>query len=194
MTDVTLREETNLVHALLASRKQTKSYLEISTYRYGSLWVYGQAFEPGTRLCCVNSDSGWETWCEDELECTAGRLWNRGYPTQIFYADSQEESTSDAVWNLWARDRDIDVILVDTDHGFDGTVRNLELYVPMLGRGGTLLLHDILGQEGSKMAWDHLKVNRKHYGLASASFDTIEVDERCGMGVVTKDPGPGHRV
>ena len=189
-----LEKEAGLVHELLSLRKQTKSYLEIGGYCGGSLWIYGQAFVPATRLCSVNDNNEGETCDASELEYTAGRLVNRGYPTQIFHADSQEESTANAVWNLWAQDQDVDVILVNADHTLDGTVRNLELYVPMLGRSGTLLLHNILGQEGSGLAWDHLKVHRKHYGLASAFFETIEIDDRYGMGVVTKDPGPGHRV
>ena len=80
-----------------------------------------------------------------------------------------------------------DVLFIDTDHTYEHTLAELRRYVPLVGEGGVVLMHDTL------LTWDH-----REYQVAKA-LDTYcaetgrswaEISEgRYGLGEILKPNG-----
>lgn len=72
-------------------------------------------------------------------------------------------------------DKEIDVLLIDGDHSYNGVKADYEKYVPFVRKGGIILIHDIGHLAGLKKFWDELNVPKISLPLY-----------RFGMGIIEK--------
>jgi cephalosporin hydroxylase len=86
----------------------------------------------------------------------------------------------------------VDVVFIDTDHAYDHTLRELELYVPRVRTGGVVLLHDTENEDPAAMG-EHIGM-QPPFPVAAAIEDyceehgmTWENDVRSwGMGTIQR--------
>ena len=75
-------------------------------------------------------------------------------------------------------DKEIDVLLIDGDHSYEGAKADYEKYVPFVHKGGLILMHDVThaGCQGVKKLWDEIKLPKIMFLLS-----------KSGMGIIVKE-------
>lgn len=74
-----------------------------------------------------------------------------------------------------------DIVFVDTSHEYDQTVKEIEIWTPILKEGGRMLFHDTLSRrEGVGIPVEQFVKNRKN------RWDYYNIDVTTGLGVLTK--------
>jgi predicted O-methyltransferase YrrM len=113
-------------------------YLEIGSYMGGSLATYGGAMPAGSVLIAVDRPK--TPAIRANLEGVAAEMRDR-YACELILGDSRAPATFERASACLA-DRKIDVLLVDGDHSVSGCTGDLDLYVPLVRKGGMVLMHD----------------------------------------------------
>ena len=54
-------------------------------------------------------------------------------------------------------DKEIDILLIDGDHSYEGVKADYERYVPFVKKGGLILIHDVCNHGAVKRFWKELK-------------------------------------
>ena len=80
--------------------------------------------------------------------------------------------SKEVLWN-----KEIDILLIDGDHSYEGIKADYEKYEPFVKENGLILIHDVLwAHKGvKKFFWDKVKYPKSIFPLS-----------RSGMGVITK--------
>ena len=71
-------------------------------------------------------------------------------------------------------DREIDLLLIDGDHTYEGAGADYDKYVPFVRKGGIILIHDICRIDGVKRFWNELKVPKTTLRLSAWGMGIIE--------------------
>jgi cephalosporin hydroxylase len=142
--------------------------VEIGTHRGGTFAVWGAVAHPAAHLVSIDlpdPSAGLGT-SESDLELLLGTLQPAQRMTAI-RSDSHAARTLDELQALLGG-RPIDFLWIDGDHSADGVRRDLDMYAPLVRRGGIVALHDIhpdptttpLNQVAG--LWNELKVRYPH--------------------------------
>lgn len=117
----------------LLKRENVCSYLEIGSRQGGSLWRYGRALPPGSRLVAVDLPFG-DTLVP--LKQCVTELRKLGYDVHLHIADSRKQETIEKVRALGP----FDMVLLDGDHARDAVLSDWRHYGQM---GKLVAFHDI---------------------------------------------------
>ena len=131
--------ETGRVKWAIDEIRPGKTYLEIGSFRGGSLSLYGRQMEAGAKLVSVDRPLS-KPGIREDLSTAIIDLRTDGY---------------DAVWiegnshapEIVARVREaapvVDVLFIDGDHTADGVMQDVANYVPLVRSGGLVVFHDV---------------------------------------------------
>jgi predicted O-methyltransferase YrrM len=126
--------------------KGKRSILEIGSYLGASACAFGAATEHiGAKIYCI------DTWGNDAMSEGSKNTW------QQFIENTKQFSSSIVPIKGWSYDvsghlsgltKEIDLLFIDGDHGYQGVKCDWEMYKSFLTRGSTVVFHDIGWAEG----------------------------------------------
>jgi len=124
----------------LVKALRPRAVVEIGSYRGGTLAAWSKVAAPDAVLVSVDLPAEYGTPAtEDELRALA-----RGEQrVDVVRGDSHAEETCREVVAALAG-RDVDFLMIDGDHTYDGVRRDFELYAPLVRDGGVVAFHDVL--------------------------------------------------
>jgi hypothetical protein len=81
-----------------------------------------------------------------------------------------EGDAREVVWN-----KEIDVLLIDGDHSYDGVKADYDKYMPFVKDGGLILFHDVLWpQKGvMKFFWEEVKYPKSVLSLSPSGLGVV---------------------
>ncbi len=131
-------------------------FVEIGSYRGGSLYGYAGACEPGATIIAIDSGA---SISEPALTATIDRLNAEGYEAVWVRGNSSDPATLDQVKRILG-DEKIGAIHVDGDHMTAAVLADYETYRPLMAEDGLMLFHDIVRMRHNcevPVAWAELK-------------------------------------
>jgi predicted O-methyltransferase YrrM len=114
---------------LLVEMANPKTVVEIGCDYGGTLWVWRQLAK---RVIGVT--------LRDNTECDGRPLIDHG--CEIVFGDSHAGTTIARLRRRLAGDP-IDVLVIDGDHSWEGIQQDYEMYAPLVGNDGLILVHDV---------------------------------------------------
>jgi predicted O-methyltransferase YrrM len=161
--------------AMLARRRPTV-VVEIGTYRGGSLYAFCKVADPHATLVSIDLPGGLfgGGYSDDELRAIRGYALG-GQSLHFLASDSHDERTRDELVKL-LEGRQIDFLMIDGDHRYDGVRRDFQLYSQLVGAGALIAFHDILPHPHEPLCqvdilWDELSRNYHHLELVDPGED-----------------------
>lgn len=141
--------EMRFAQGAIARQPRRKVYLEMGSFRGGSFWAFSNTLEPGATMISVdwpNRNS------EVSLARTGALLTRRGFEVHLIRGKTQ-----DSVEQVRAvlAGRQVDVMVIDADHGPGMALRDWKLYSPFLN--GLAIFHDCGIPTGRHALNDHQK-------------------------------------
>jgi predicted O-methyltransferase YrrM len=161
--------------ALLARRPPAVA-VEIGTHHGGSFYALCKVADPHATLVSIDLPGGLFGGGYSEQELRAMRGYGLSTQSLHFLAcDSQDLSTRDAVIKL-LDGREVEFLMIDGDHRYEGVRRDFELYSPLVGNGGLIAFHDILPHPQVPLCqvdifWNEIKGRYRHLELVDPSED-----------------------
>lgn len=127
-----------IVSHMRACEQRPGTYVEIGSFRGGSLCHYGGAMPVGSTLIAVDRPLA---HAGTQLYEVADDMRQREYQVHLVSGDSHSPETLSALQELLGT-RLVDVLLIDGDHSQAGCRKDLEMYVPLVRPGGLVVMHD----------------------------------------------------
>ena len=138
-----IQKVTELAPALaFLRRKPLRTVVEIGTFLGGTLWGWCQIAEPEAVLVSIDLPGAMMDLPVAPIEELAVFARER-QQLHFLRSDSHEAATVDELRRLLG-ERQIDLLMIDGDHSFEGVKTDFELYSPLVARGGFVAFHDIL--------------------------------------------------
>lgn len=130
--------------------KVPRTVVEVGTCDGGSLWILARMLPVETKIISIDLPQGpWGKIGSDEKrKSVAEDLRARGYDVVLIDGNSQLETTRDEL-NEILEEKEIDLLFIDADHSFRGSLRDWELYSPLVAENGLVAFHDILESEST---------------------------------------------
>jgi predicted O-methyltransferase YrrM len=129
-----------------------ETVLEIGTERGGTLWLWTQIATDDATIVSVDL----KTWPGIVI---AGRAKQRLHRIE---GDSHEEEIFQLVYGALPEGK-VDLLFIDGDHTYEGVKRDFDMYAPLVGEHGLIILHDIAPHDPSQseahVFWAQLKDN-----------------------------------
>jgi len=134
----------------LVSRKAASTLLEIGTARGGTLFLLARAAAPNALLLSIDlppgpTTGGYSRWRELLYKSFAAK----SQKVVLVRRDSHQAECRRAVDTLLGN-RSVDVLFIDGDHSYEGVAADFRLYSPLVRKGGTIALHDIVSDFRSR--------------------------------------------
>ena len=124
--------------ALVRARRPA-AVVEIGSFLGGTLAAWCKVAAPDAVLVSVDLADEAETPASpEELRALA----RPGQRLEVVRGDSHAEATRREIEAALAG-REVDFLMIDGDHSYDGVRADFELYAPLVGDGGLIALHDI---------------------------------------------------
>jgi predicted O-methyltransferase YrrM len=177
----------------LLARRPPAAVVEIGTYRGGTFYALCKVAARDATLISIDLPGGLFGGGYSEEEARAMHDWgSRDQSLHFLPRDSHDASTRDTVTEL-LDGRQIDFLLIDGDHRYEGVRRDFELYSPLVGPGGVVAFHDILPHPRQPLCqvdafWNEVKPRYRHLELVDAREDW-GAGQWGGIGVL-RWPGP----
>ena len=175
------REELIPVLKLL-KKEAIKTVMEIGTARGGTLFMLTRVVDPNAKIISLDLPGGAFGGGYDEKRIPVYKSF--ALPTQsmnLVRADSHKEESRDEIARVLNGDQ-IDFILIDGDHTYDGVKQDFEMYTPFVRKGGLIGFHDIVYAKGVKRFWEEVSVqfDESHEFVA-------QTGRQLGIGLVRKE-------
>jgi predicted O-methyltransferase YrrM len=159
-----------LALARLVRRYNPKTLVEIGTHAGGTFFVLCRCADPHATVISIDLPgaqfSGGQPKFIDSL------LPRMPLETQSFHAlrsDSHHPGSSAWLAKL-LQGREVDVMLIDGDHTYDGVKKDFDMYSPFVRKGGIVAFHDVVKHTNDPDCevdkfWEEVKTRYKHQEL-----------------------------
>lgn len=169
-----IQKVTELAPALaFLRRRPLRTVVEIGTFLGGTLWGWCQIAEPDAVIVSIDLPGAMMDLPVAPVEELTGFARER-QQLHFLRSDSHDPAT---VEELRSRigERQLDLLMIDGDHSFEGVKADFELYSPLVVRGGFVAFHDILThQQGSAEVdrlWRELRDRYPHVEFTDPGDD-----------------------
>jgi predicted O-methyltransferase YrrM len=160
-----LRELAPLI--ALLRRRSPRVVVEIGTARGGTFYAWCQVAHPEALLVSIDLPGGrfGGGYTPDDVST----LRRYGRPEQRLHfirADSHRKETLRTLEQILVG-AEIDFLMIDGDHTYEGVRRDFEMYAPLVGAGNPIALHDTLPHpQGSSSEvdrfWNEIRRDYRH--------------------------------
>jgi predicted O-methyltransferase YrrM len=184
-----VKEFTGLV--TMVRELQPKVVVEIGSAKGGTLYGWCQLATPDATIVSIDLPGGDFGGGMDQVHAAlVGTYAKPGQAMHFLPRDSHAPETLDDLKTILAG-RQIDLLMIDGDHTYEGVKSDYEMYAPLVRAGGLVAFHDVLPHPGFPSCkvdelWDQLK----HADGVSEFFDYEQLAEWGqwgGVGVLVKD-------
>lgn len=103
-----------------------------------------------------------------------------GQTMHLMREDSHRPETLEGLKDL-LKGRQIDFMLIDGDHTYEGVKQDYEMYAGLVRPGGIIAFHDIVYAEGVARFWEELRVQQP-----SAREYVAKQGRKFGLGLITQ--------
>lgn len=175
-----LRYLVDLVEAL-----RPKRVLEIGTARGGTLFCWCRLADPEATLVSIDLPGGQFGGGSTQ---EYAQLMQKEFPLpnqtlHLMRRDSHKKTTLQDAQN--ALDGEVDFLMIDGDHTYEGVKRDFEMYSPLVRKGGAIAFHDIVEHPDFPTCkvdqfWNEIKNDYQH--------DEFVVEPKTwgGIGILNK--------
>ncbi len=84
----------------------------------------------------------------------------------------------------WLAGDQLDFLMIDGDHSYEGVKQDYEFYSPLVRPGGLIAFHDIVSVSGVEQFWGELKVGRRVDEFIGSEGCARLEGRVCGIGVL----------
>jgi cephalosporin hydroxylase len=168
--DQKLRELSPFVSFL--KRRVLRTVVEIGTRKGGSFFAWCQVAEPDALIVSIDLPGGAFGGGYEEADIPIFRSYAQpGQELHFLRADSHDPATRRELLTILAG-RDIDFLMIDGDHTYDGVRQDFALYSPLVKRRGLIAFHDIVHHEQVPRCqvdrfWNEIKRNYRYREFVS---------------------------
>jgi predicted O-methyltransferase YrrM len=135
-------EIASLLGMLIADRPQR--ILEIGTARGGTLFLLSRVAQSNAVLASIDLPGGeFGGTYRTESILLLKALALEGQTLRLIHADSHEPTTFHAIRDVFL-DQQLDFLLIDGDHRYEGVRSDFATYGPLVRPGGLIAMHDIV--------------------------------------------------
>jgi cephalosporin hydroxylase len=137
-----LRELAPLI--ALLRRRSPRVVVEVGTARGGTFYAWCQVADPNALLVSIDLPGGpfGGGYTADDIP-TFRRYGRPEQELHFIRADSHEKETRVMLEKILAG-RDVEFLMIDADHTYEGVRRDFEMYAPLVGPGNPIAFHDTL--------------------------------------------------
>jgi predicted O-methyltransferase YrrM len=172
----------------LLRRRSPRVVVEIGTAGGGTLYAWCRVAEREAVLVSIDLPGGPFGGGYTRDDVSTFRAYGR--PEQELHfirADSHASETRSQLETI-LNGREIDFLMIDGDHTYDGVRRDFEMYAPLVRVGGLVAFHDILPHPGSSSCeverfWNEIRGDRRHVEFTDLGPDPL-APQYGGIGVL----------
>jgi predicted O-methyltransferase YrrM len=186
-----LRELAPLI--ALLRRRAPRVVVEIGTAQGGTFYAWCRVAEPDAVLVSIDLPGGPFGGDRAAPESSALRGYGRpGQQLHFIQDDSHDVKTLARVEEILGG-REIDFLMIDGDHTYEGVRQDFEMYAPLVGRGSPIAFHDILPHPEDSLCevdrfWNEIRGGYRHLELVDVPPGSQGM-QYGGIGVLYWDGG-----
>jgi predicted O-methyltransferase YrrM len=186
-----LRELAPLIGLL--KRRSPGVVVEIGTARGGTFYAWCRAAAPDATVVSIDLAGGPFGGGYTSSDVAAFRRYGRADQRLHFLQDDSHDARTRARLEEILDGREIDFLMIDGDHTYDGVRRDFEMYAPLVGDGSPIAFHDILPHPQNPSCevsrfWDEIRGGFRHTELVDSPGDPGG-EQYGGIGVLYWDGG-----
>lgn len=160
----------------LLRRRTLRTVVEIGTRKGGTFFAWCQLAEPAAVVVSIDLPGG--AFGGGYEEADLPRLQGFGRPEQELHflrADSHEPATQRQLLEI-LNGREIDFLMIDGDHAYDGVRLDFEMYTPLVRSRGLIAFHDVVHHDHVPSCqverfWNEIKWGYRHREFISEGED-----------------------
>jgi cephalosporin hydroxylase len=179
-----LRELAPLLGLLM--RRSPSVVVEIGTARGGTFYAWCRVAGPNATIVSIDLAGG--PFGGDRATTDSSALRRYGQPGQQlhFIQDDSHDMKTRARLEEVLGGREIDFLMIDGDHTYEGVRQDFEMYAPLMADGSPIAFHDILPHPEDSLCevdrfWNEIRSGYRHIEL------TDEGAQYGGIGVLYWD-------
>jgi predicted O-methyltransferase YrrM len=151
----------------LLKRRKLRTVVEIGTQKGGTLYAWCRIAQPDALIVSIDLPGGpfggGYRLCDMK---TFRRYKRKDQKLCLLRMDSHRLSTKKELLGK-LQGREIDFLLIDGDHRYNGVKRDWQMYSPLVKRNGIIAFHDILYHPGVPACkvnrfWHEVEVQYRH--------------------------------
>jgi predicted O-methyltransferase YrrM len=175
----------------LVRRTSPRTIVEIGTAQGGTFYAWCQVAEPNATIVSIDLPGGPFGGPDAAADAaTLRRFGRREQQLHFLRADSHDAETRARLVEI-LRGREIDFLMIDGDHTYEGVKQDFEMYAPLVREGKPIAFHDILPHPQAPSCevdrfWNDLRIGRRNLEFIDRQPDAAG-KEYGGIGVVYRD-------
>jgi cephalosporin hydroxylase len=160
-----LRELAPLI--ALLRRRAPRVVVEIGTARGGTFYAWCQVAAPTALLVSIDLPDGPFGGERAATDSSALRRYGQpGQQLQFIRGDSHDLATRTRLLEILGG-KEIDFLMIDGDHTYEGVRQDFEIYAPLVGDGRPVAFHDILPHTEDSLSqvdrfWNEIRSRYRH--------------------------------
>ena len=170
----------------ILKERNPRVVIEIGTAKGGTLFLLSRVAAPNAKIISIDLPDGPFGGGYPEWRMPLYRSFARDdQEIHLIRADSHSPETIQQVEKI-LEDAEIDFILIDGDHTYEGVREDFETYTPYVKNSGIVAFHDIVENTNDMIwqvhrFWEEIKQGFEHMEIVS---EMREFDRICGIGVL----------
>jgi 23S rRNA U2552 (ribose-2'-O)-methylase RlmE/FtsJ len=186
-----LRELAPLI--ALLRRRAPRVVVEIGTARGGTFYAWCQVAEPNAVIVSIDLPGGPFGGARGGTDSSALRRYRQpGQEVHFIQADSHGVATRRKLEQI-LNGKQIDFLMIDGDHTYEGVRQDFEMYAPLVGDGSPIAFHDILRHPEDSLCevdrfWNEIRRGYRHTEFTDVTHGS-QGAHYGGIGVLYWDGG-----
>ncbi len=127
-----------------AGETPLRTVVEVGTQVGGTFWLWCQLAEPDALLVSIDLPGGIHGGGATEEQVEVIRGYARERQTLEFLLTDSHDPATRAELQRILDGREVDLLMIDGDHTYDGVRQDYLFYAPLVAEGGLIAFHDIV--------------------------------------------------
>lgn len=175
----------------LLRKRSPRVVVEIGTARGGTFYAWCQVAAPNALLVSIDLAGGPFGGGYTPADISAFRRYGRPEQQLHFMRDDSHTPETRARLEEILRGQEVDFLMIDGDHTYQGVRQDFEMYAPLVGEGNPIAFHDIVPHPKDSLCeverfWTEIKGNYRHTEFIDSPPDPL-AQQYGGIGVLYWD-------